>query len=641
VADDTSDIAPLIGIDDVETPPWARGYEATSRAGLGTVARSAVSTAALVIRWAWRSSPTLTLLTGVVQVVAGAVTAFGLLATASVFTSLLEEGPTPERLVAALPSMAVVVAAYAGRGLLDAAVAAVGSELVPRVEHRAQDDLHAAVASVDLVAFDEADFTELVDQVAQRSISSIRIATRITGDLLASLVSMIAAVVAAGVLHPLLAPLVLLAAAPQGWASIRDARMRLGSWVKMLSNYRRLDVAGNLLTDRDSAGEVRAYTTQEVLLAENRRIATGLMVEEVALGRRLTLNQLVGRALSGICTALAYVVLGLLIYAGVLPLALAGAAALAMRVAAQAVSATVAEADQLFESGYYVELYRTCLNDARQRRRPAATARLAGDPTVIELSEVSFRYPGATEPAIDQISAVLRRGEVVALVGENGSGKSTLAKLITGLYRPESGTVRWDGVDIATVDSDDLLGRVAVVLQKPVHWPMTAENNVRIGRLERSDPSGDARDTAARNSGADEVVGELPDGWATVLSREFQSGRDLSEGQWQRLSVARGLYRDAPLVIADEPTAALDARAEHAVFATLHGRTGAGADRITLLVTHRLANVRYADQILVLQQGRLVEHGRHDELMALRGTYFELFTLQATAYVNSPEKARG
>ena len=117
-----------------------------------------------------------------------------------------------------------------------------------------------------------------------------------------------------------------------------------------------------------------------------------------------------------------------------------------------------------------------------------------------------------------------------------------------------------------------------------------------------------------------------------MLSREFQTGRDLSGGQWQRLSVARGLYRDAPLVIADEPTAALDARAEHAVFGTLHGRTGAGAERITVLVTHRLANVRFADQILVLERGRVIEHGRHDELMALRGTYFELFTLQARAY---------
>ena len=306
------------------------------------------------------------------------------------FTFLLEQGPTPERVVAALPSLALVVAAYAARGLLDAAVAAVQAGLIPRVEQRAQDDLHAAVLEVDLVAFDDADFTELVDRVAQQSINRIRIATQTTGDLIASLVSMIAAVVAAGLLHPLLAPLVLLAAVPQGWASIREARMVLQSWVRMLSNYRRLDVASNLVTDRDSAGELRAFTTQGVLLAEHRRIATRLMAEDVALGRHRTLVQLAGRALTGVGNALAYVVLGLLIYSGVLPLALAGAAALAMRVASQAVSATVAETDQLFEAGYYVELYRSCLHEARARRRAAPTATVPGDPDVIELSGVSF-----------------------------------------------------------------------------------------------------------------------------------------------------------------------------------------------------------------------------------------------------------
>jgi ATP-binding cassette subfamily B protein len=117
-----------------------------------------------------------------------------------------------------------------------------------------------------------------------------------------------------------------------------------------------------------------------------------------------------------------------------------------------------------------------------------------------------------------------------------------------------------------------------------------------------------------------------------VLSKEFQGGRDLSGGQWQRVAVARGLFRDAPLVIADEPTAALDARAEHAVFGTLRGRSGSGSDRITVLVTHRLANVRTADQIVVMEHGKITEHGRHDELMALHGTYHELFTLQARAY---------
>ena len=227
---------------------------------------------------------------------------------------------------------------------------------------------------------------------------------------------------------------------------------------------------------------------------------------------------------------------------------------------------------------------------------------------------------------------------MIALVGENGSGKSTLAKLITGLYLADSGTVAWDGIDVATVDQRELHERVAAVLQDPLRWPMTAENNVRIAQLDRPDPGGARLADAAARSGADAVVAELPAGWATVLSRQFQGGRDLSGGQWQRLSVARGLYRDAPLVIADEPTAALDARAEHAVFAALRGLAGTGHERITLLVTHRLANVKHADQILVLEHGRLIEHGTHEQLISRRGTYEELFTLQASAYTDDNDE---
>jgi len=220
----------------------------------------------------------------------------------------------------------------------------------------------------------------------------------------------------------------------------------------------------------------------------------------------------------------------------------------------------------------------------------------------------------------------------VALVGENGSGKTTLAKLITGLYLPSDGAVRWDGVDTAQVDPLELQDRVAVVLQEPLRWAVTATDNIRIGRLDREDPDGTAFADAARRSGADTVLADLPDGPGTLLSRKFQNGRDLSGGQWQRVSVARGLYRNSPLVVADEPTSAMDARAEHAVFGALQELSADHRPRITVLVTHRLANVRHADQIVVLDGGRVTERGTHRELMATAGTYHQLFSLQAHAY---------
>lgn len=622
--------APLIGVDDMETPYWALGFEQVAKARMREVATAVPRTVARVVRWSWASAPGWTLLAGALHLVGGATQAFGLLATADVFTRLLAEGPTADRVLAALPALALVVAAYAAGGLLDAAEGAVQAELAPRVERAAADELYAALVRVDLVAFDEPDFTQLVDRVTSGAPSRVRAAVRETGDLVSLVVSVASAVVTAGVLHPLLAPAVLLAAAPQAWARMRTAQIAFDSWLRTSSRARRLGVAGDLISARSGAAEVRAFTTQDVLLAEHRRIAADLQRESVRVAHRQNRASTLGRALSGVGTGAAYVVLGVLLVAGALPLALGGTAVLAMRAASTAIANGMYLVSQLYESGFHLDLLRTLVADCARRRRPAGGAALAGDPAEISLDDVGFTYPGADSPALHGVTLTLRRGQVVALVGENGSGKTTLGKLLTGLYLPTAGSVRWDGVDTRDVDGSALAERTAVILQDPLHWPTTAGTNVRIGRLERTDPDGAAFAEATALSGADAVLAELPRGAETVLSKQFQSGRDLSGGQWQRLSVARGLYRDAAVVIADEPTAALDARAEHAVFGAVQGLRR--ADRITVLVTHRLANVRHADLVVVLEHGRVTALGTHAELMAAGGVYRDLFSLQAGAY---------
>lgn len=638
----------LIGVDDLTTPWWAKVGVEMAGSSTSRMLRAAPAALGVLVRLAWQTSPRLTLLAAAVELLAGCATAFGLLATANVLTQLLEQGPTPERVVAALPALVLVMASYAARGLLDAAVGAVQAVLAPRVELRAQDELHAAVIGAELVAFDDADFVELVRRTAGRGIISVGQGVADAGNLLSSAISLAAAIVTAGLLNPVLAPVVLLAAVPNGWASMRAAMLGYQSFVRMVSRMRRLGITSDIITSRRQAAEVRAFTTQDTLLGEHRRIGSQVTAEAVKVEHRKTAIRLVGRGLAGIGTALAYGVLGVLLYTGAMPLALAGAAAVAMRTASSAVSNTVFAANRLFEHSFYLDMLASCLAQARGYHRTAAVQHLPRDPQVIELQNVSFSYPGKEEPALDRVSLTIKRGQVVALVGENGSGKSTLAKVITGLYLPDQGRVSWDGVDIAQVDQRELHSQVAAVLQNPVEWPMTAANNIRIGRLERPDPDGSVLAAAAADSGADAVVAELPDGWDSVLSREFQNGCDLSGGQWQRISVARGLYRDAPLLVADEPTAAMDARAEHAVFRSLQSlsRAGAasdngdspGATRTTVLITHRLANIRHADQIIVLDQGRVTEQGTHEELIARGGGYAELFTLQARAYLDGTDE---
>jgi len=217
---------------------------------------------------------------------------------------------------------------------------------------------------------------------------------------------------------------------------------------------------------------------------------------------------------------------------------------------------------------------------------------------------------------------------VVALVGENDSGKTTLAKLLAGLYPPQEGHITWDGLDLADMDITPAHGRVAVLFQDFVRYFLPARENITMGRWERADDHV-AMHQAASRSGADQLLENLPSGYETYLGPQFFGGSDLSGGQWQRVALARALFRDAELVILDEPTAALDPRAEAALFVAVRELF---ADRSVVLISHRFATVRRADHIYVLDEGRVIEHGDHEHLMANKGLYAELFTLQASAY---------
>jgi ABC-type multidrug transport system fused ATPase/permease subunit len=262
----------------------------------------------------------------------------------------------------------------------------------------------------------------------------------------------------------------------------------------------------------------------------------------------------------------------------------------------------------------------------RNERRPTAPAP-AGFRR-LEVDNVTFAYPTGTEPALLDVSLEVRAGEVVALVGENGSGKTTLAKLLARLYTPGARTIRWDGTDVASVDPDALRLGVAVIFQDFLRFHLPARDNVGLGRHEAMADLERIVEAAAR-ADADAFLRELRSGYDTMLGPEFLGGTDLSVGQWQRLALARAFFRDAPFIVLDEPTASLDARAEHELFEKLRTLL---SGRTVLLISHRFSSVRSADRIYVLQSGRIVEEGTHDELMSENGVYAELFTLQAAAY---------
>jgi ATP-binding cassette subfamily B protein len=241
---------------------------------------------------------------------------------------------------------------------------------------------------------------------------------------------------------------------------------------------------------------------------------------------------------------------------------------------------------------------------------------------------VGFRYPGSEAWAVRNLSFTLRAGEALALVGENGAGKTTLVKLLARLYDPDEGRILLDGRDLREYDLDGLRQAIGVIFQDFVRYHLTAAENVAVGRIaEREDRP--RIETAARRSLADTVIDALPEGYEQTLGKRFQQGVELSGGQWQKVALGRAYMRDAQLLILDEPTAALDARAEAEVFERFKDLT---AGKTAVLISHRFSTVRMADRILVLGDGAVEEIGTHEELLARGGRYAELFELQAQGY---------
>jgi len=247
----------------------------------------------------------------------------------------------------------------------------------------------------------------------------------------------------------------------------------------------------------------------------------------------------------------------------------------------------------------------------------------------VRFEHVNFTYPGALEPALIDINLHLKPGCSLALVGENGSGKTTLIKLLTRLYSPDSGRILLDGLALSEWSEAALRARIGVIFQDFTRYQMLVGENVGAGD-ERYFEDEDRWHEAAQKGRADEFIEHLPGRYQTQLGKWFQNGQELSGGQWQKIALARAFMRtDADILVLDEPTAAMDARAEAEVFE--HFRTLA-RDRITILISHRFSTVRMADQIAVLDRGRIIEKGSHEQLMADAGHYAQLFALQARGY---------
>jgi len=442
-----------------------------------------------------------------------------------------------------------------------------------------------------------------------------------------------------------LALAVALAAVPALVAELRLSRLRAAMMWQLSSTERREFFFRRLLTSLQAAKELRLFGTashfRELMIAQRRQANAEL--------RRMDRRDLVTQSGLGVLAAAIagasllwalFTARSGVLMAGDIPLLIASVAGI--QGAAAALVSEVTHADhKLVLFDHYLTIT-TAVPDlpVPAKPRPAPPMRRG-----IEVRGVWFRYSPEHPWALRDVNLTIPGGRSVGLVGRNGAGKSTLVKLLCRFYDPERGAIRWDGIDLRDMDPADLRWRISVVFQDYMEYDLTAAENIGLGDLRDRDPY--RLRSAARRAGIHETLAALPHGYDTMLSRLFpatnehgsenadpSAGVSLSGGQWQRLALARAFLRDRrDVLILDEPSSGLDAVAEHEIHTRLrehrHGRT-------SVLISHRLAAVRDADLLVVLEQGQVVEQGTHVELMAAAGTYAQLFTLQARGYQPDP-----
>lgn len=612
---------------------FARHEDAFFELNLPAMVRRLPQMLGTAVRLAWRADRSATRIVAAAEVGQGLVRAVNLVAVQQVLAALLEGGGIAERLRATLPVLTVVAVASMIGALLRAASTYGTGRLEPAVERVATQEFLERAAAVELAAIEQDDFHRLLDS-AQWGAASARRMINYSTQVINALFALVAAAGVLTVLHPALLALLMLMTLPQAWAALAIARRRYRSFHRWVQHQRAGQQFRQLLTSTSAAAEIRAHQIGGFLLRHFKAMSKTYEGEQTRLARLAARTGLVAAAWTAVATVATYGTLGALLWSGAMALSVAGTAVIAIRTGGSSLDSLVLQLNHLHEESLFVADLDELHREAARRQIPTDGLPLPQRPERIRLQKVTFHYPGTSAdapPALREVSLDIPMGKVTALVGRNGSGKTTIAKLLAGLYLPQHGRILWDDVDTGEADRHALFDRVASVGQDFFHWPFTAATNIHIGRPE-AEPLPERLREAAAYGGADEVIAGLPRGWQTLLVRGFDGGHQISGGQWQKIGIARSAFRDAPVLIVDEPTAALDAEAELKVFEQI--RTLAARGQTIVLITHRLASVRHADLVHVLDQGRLVESGAPEQLLNDGGLYSSLYALQAAQFDN-------
>ncbi len=495
--------------------------------------------------------------------------------------------------------------------------------------NRVQVMLMEHANKLDLSFFENPKFYDTLQQVQQQALFRPLAMVQQLFGLVRSLVtflSMIALIVRLGwliAIIALIAPIPsFIASSRYGWQGFLQSR-------RQSPDRRKMSYYLDLLTQDKYNKEIKLFGLGDHFITRWRDIANRFYKENRKLVKRRYLMGFAWGSLTTLTTSGTYLYVALQAVRGVLTL---GDLTLYTQAVGQVQSSfqgILSGVSDMYENSLYLTNLFDFLEYAPLIQSPPNAVKLLPPLTAgIEFRNVSFTYPGKSEAALREVSFVVRLDETVALVGQNGAGKTTIVKLLTRLYDPDSGQILLNGLDIREYDLDSLRRAVGVIFQDYATYFFSARENIGVGRLAEIE-NREMVESAAARSGADIAINKLPNGYETTLGRWFDEGYQLSGGEWQKVALARAFMRDAEILILDEPTASLDARAEYEIFARMKELT---EGKMAVFISHRFSTVRLADRILVLEDGRIKEDGTHEQLLALGGTYAELFNLQAASY---------
>ena len=541
-------------------------------------------------------------------------------------------GPAPWHRLAQLVALELGIA-LVGEGLSRLS-ALLESLLGDLFANRTSVELMRHAATLDLEQFEDAEIYDRLERARRQTVNRIGLFTLLLATV-QDLITLVTLSVALAVYVPWLLVLLIVAVLPSLLGETHFASLGYSLLYSWTPERRQLDYLRYIAASDVSAKELKLFGLSDFLVGRYDRLSREFYEANKALSMR---RSLVSSLLAAVGTLGYYAAYAVIIYltvvghrspAGVFTIGVLTFLAGSFRQSRDLIQRVLLSLSQIFEQSLYLDDLFSFLA-LEPRIRPSAGARPVPDPIRrgFSFENVGFRYPGAEQWAVRGLDFTLTPGERLALVGENGAGKTTLVKLLARLYDPTEGRILLDGVDLREYDLDSLRRNVGVIFQDFVRYDFLLRENIAVGNIGRLEDEPRIEGAAARSL-ADTVAARLPGRYGQMLGRRFEGGVDLSGGEWQKVALARAYMREAQLLILDEPTAALDARAEYEVFLRFSELT---QGRMAVLISHRFSTVRMADRILVLRGGEMVEQGTHEELLALGGLYSELFQLQAAGY---------